>query len=412
MDIWILTGSYPFGSGEQFLETEVEYWGKVSGAQINLIPSRAVGTARSVPAGISVDLCLGRSSRIMKLCSLVPALFSPFFIRELFWLKQKQMLSAYNVYTAWRTAAAVLHKYRYLKRKLKEASDFIIIYSYWFDTVAYAAALLRRKGQVDRLFTRAHGGDVYEERRKNNYMPLRRQFAIDFDTVFAVSEKGCSYLQCQYSIPSDRLELARLGVVAENRPGSPSPPGNLNILSVSFCVSVKRIDRIIDALALVAQRAGQDLSINWTHIGDGILKQNLQERAAQALNQFENVTFQFLGHLPNHKVLQYLETQPTDVFINSSESEGVPVSVMEAMSYGVPVMAPSVGGIPEIVNIKNGKLLSNEPSISEIAKALLAFEHFKKEDTREAARETIKLHYNAAKNYSGFVQNILLTKKL
>lgn len=407
-----MTGNFPYEPGEQFLETEIEYWVKVSGAHITLIPSRAVGTKRYVPTGVSVDLCLGKSSRILKLYSLVPALFSHLFIRELLWLRQKQMLSVYNVYTAWRTAAAVLHKSRFLKRKLKETTVPLIIYSYWFDTVAYAAALLRREELVDYLVTRAHRGDVYEDQRKNSYMPLKRQFAEDFDTVFAISEEGSSYLQTQYSIPPHCIKLVRLGVNIESSVSFPSPPGSLNILSVSFCVPVKRIDRIIDALALVAQRSGKALSINWTHIGDGILKQNLQDRAAQALNQFENVAFQFLGHLPNQKVLQYLKTQPIDVFINSSESEGVPVSIMEAMSYGIPVIAPSVGGIPEIVNNKNGKLLSNDPSISEIAEALLTFEHFKKGDTREAAKETIKLHYNAAKNYSAFVQNIVTMKKL
>lgn len=40
-----------------------------------------------------------------------------------------------------------------------------------------------------------------------------------------------------------------------------------------------------------------------------------------------------------------------------SDSEGIPVSIMEAMSFGIPVIARNVGGMSEIVNEENGLLL-------------------------------------------------------
>jgi glycosyltransferase involved in cell wall biosynthesis len=46
---------------------------------------------------------------------------------------------------------------------------------------------------------------------------------------------------------------------------------------------------------------------------------------------------------------------------------------MEALSCGMPVMATAVGGVPEVVSDRNGKLLSPNPSDDEIARSVLSF---------------------------------------
>ena len=46
----------------------------------------------------------------------------------------------------------------------------------------------------------------------------------------------------------------------------------------------------------------------------------------------------------------------SDVFILPSYTEGLPVSILEAMSYGLPILSTPVGGIPEVVNESNGIL--------------------------------------------------------
>ena len=56
----------------------------------------------------------------------------------------------------------------------------------------------------------------------------------------------------------------------------------------------------------------------------------------------------FEGHEPVG--LARLPEQESDVFILPSYSEGMPVSILEAMSYAMPIITTDVGGIPEIVN--------------------------------------------------------------
>jgi len=84
--------------------------------------------------------------------------------------------------------------------------------------------------------------------------------------------------------------------------------------------------------------------------------------------------------------------------------------VMEAMSFGIPVIATAVGGTPEIVKDGcNGFLLQQDPIAEEIAEAIKKY-HFLPESEknlmRENAYKTWDEEYNAEKNSAKFIKII------
>ena len=84
-------------------------------------------------------------------------------------------------------------------------------------------------------------------------------------------------------------------------------------------------------------------------LGDGPLLnevKNLSEKYGLSKNVF------FLGAVSN--VGDYLSQ--SKVFVLSSKNEGIPVSILEAMNYGLPIIAPNIGGIPDFISSKNGIL--------------------------------------------------------
>lgn len=408
IDVWIVTHHFPCEPGEQFLEEEIKFWVKQQQARVTLLPILPGTVSRPLPQEIAVDYCLSQeSSRLFRKIKAIRAIFSRRLWKELFWLQKMKMLSAGTFISAWRSEAMILRICARLRWKIARTKDRVIAYSYWFDVGAYALAALRREGVVDYVVTRAHGFDLYEERQPNSYMPLRRQFVRDFDQIFAVSEQGRKYLYDRFSIPENLLSTARLGVLTENKLSLCSSATTYNIVSVSFCVSVKRIDRIIEGIAIAAQKIDKNVLVSWTHIGDGELKDMLESKAVRAFMFISNVRFNFLGHLQNADVMNYYKINKVDVFINTSESEGLPISIMEAMSYGIPAIAPAVGGIPELINQENGWLLSGQPCVDQIARALIAVQHYKSEQTRQAARQTIFKNYNSEVNYKTFISNFI-----
>ena len=96
------------------------------------------------------------------------------------------------------------------------------------------------------------------------------------------------------------------------------------------------------------------------------------------------------------------------IFVNVSESEGIPVSIMEASSFGIPVIATNVGGVGEIVeNGYNGLLLNKDflnRDLSVCLKSIACMVDNDYQTLRKHAREMWEERYNSSVNYSKFVR--------
>jgi glycosyltransferase involved in cell wall biosynthesis len=186
---------------------------------------------------------------------------------------------------------------------------------------------------------------------------------------------------------------------------SPSPEGCLNIVSCSFLTEIKRVDKIIDAIKALSESAIYT-KITWRHIGDGQLGKYLRGYASERIGNSSLVDYKFLGNLENLDVYEFYKNNQVDVFLNTSESEGVPVSIMEAMSCHIPIIAPNVGGISDMMQDDSGFLLSEKCSVDEIALVLKKETFLKNNEIRENAYKLFLEKYNAEKNYIDFVNKI------
>ena len=125
---------------------------------------------------------------------------------------------------------------------------------------------------------------------------------------------------------------------------------------------------IIDALKLI-----EDVNIDWHHFGDGSQMEEIKKQAKQ-LKDKTNISYTLHGYVPNAEYIDTLCHMNADFFVTTSSTEGgVPVSLSEAASFGLPIVATAVGGIPEIVSEANGILMGETPSAEEVAGALKDF---------------------------------------
>ena len=407
MRIAILTNAYPYLPGEQFIEDEIGYWAAHDDISVTLLPALAAGKPRPVPARVAVGLDMAGTIGAGRLWFMLVALCSAIFWRELGYLRQSRKIHPRTVARALLHTSKALEQAAQLQRHAKAHGRIDVAYCYWNDTQACAAVLARETGAVRKVVSRVHGFDLYEARRDHGYMPLKRQFIATFDAIFALSHEARAYLQRTYGAPPENIRISPLGVPLAGALARPSRAGFLYVMSVSSCLRVKRLDRMVDALRLLADRH-RNIRMTWTHVGGGPLLEETMALARLKLAGLDNLDFRFTGELPHHAVkARYLDA-PVDMLVNTSESEGVPVSLMEAMSAGVPVVAPDVGGISSLVSGRCGVLLSPHPDAREIADAMDRVAFADGHDRLRAnARQAIEAGFDAARNYRDFVASVV-----
>jgi len=276
-----------------------------------------------------------------------------------------------------------------------------LFYTYWFDQAGLGIGLAKRVFPGLRLVSRAHRYDLYEELRVPPYWPCREVALKLTDQLFPVSDAGAEYLCGKYPEFSSRMRTARLGVADPGMITQSSSDGIYRIVSCSRIAPVKRLDLMMDGIRTAAERRPSQ-RFEWRHIGTGALGPLADQRKGLP----ENVAVNFVKYSTQAALFRYYRENPVDVFVNVSASEGAPVSIMEAMSCGIPVVATAVGGNTEVVSEANGYLIDANPSPDEIADALLA--HWDEPGNRRAgSRHVWSRKYDAARNYPDFVKRLV-----
>lgn len=282
--------------------------------------------------------------------------------------------------------------------KHEKVQECDIVYSYWMAAPAYFIAGIREKCFK---ICRAHRFDCFIDR---GYQPFRREIIAGLDCIISISEAGKKDIENRLlpftKVFSDKIMVSRLGINRDNPAMdiSKKNDGRFILVSCSNINSVKRLDLIVDALMDIR------ISLEWIHIGDGELGPQIREQAKK-LEKNKCVKYQFLGALTQREVYSFYEKNPVNFFVNCSDSEGIPVSIMEAMSFGIPVIARNVGGNAEIVNTGNGILLDEAITSSDLRKAILwAYEldYNAYSQMRENAFNSYKNCYQASINYHDF----------
>jgi len=207
---------------------------------------------------------------------------------------------------------------------------------------ATAAMVAARAAGLPFSFS-AHAHDIFVSQA------LLTEKARSAAFVRAISGYNMEFLQALKGFPADKLRLIRCGVPQAllSAPG-PTPPGDgpLRVLYVGALLPRKGVNHLLDALAA----ASPDLDWRARVIGGGRLAGPLAAHA-QALGLGERVHFE--GPRPAEAVFDaYREAHVVvipSVIGKGGRMEGIPVVAMEAMSHGLPVVASSLSGIPELI---------------------------------------------------------------
>lgn len=317
---------------------------------------------------------------------------------DTYWIWFKEVVLHFGRYKSVRKIKSALSLLRNESRK----AEFILnqggfgkgmFLSYWADNEALILALMKRSGVENLMMTRMHGYDIYEELDGKKGLPWRWLLVDYLDRFVTISKHGLTYFTEKYPYLKSKVNCYYLGINQPEVAELNVCPDNYRVVSCGYVNPHKNIAGIFRAL-----RGFGDIS--WLHFGDGEEYLNLKEQVEKQ----KEVKTELTGRVSVDSVLNRYGKDKFTCFISLSTTEGLPVSMMEAMSFGIPVVSTDVGGCSEIVNENTGVLLPQNYTDEDVRNAVkLCAEKFSSPEARKRIQDECRSKFDAKTNYSRFV---------
>ncbi|MBN4065321.1 glycosyltransferase family 4 protein [Desulfocapsa sp. AH-315-G09] len=230
---------------------------------------------------------------------------------------------------------------RAIRKKVAEFSPNIIHSHRYKENLLAWLSVLGKKGvglvSTQHGMPETVGGDISLAGRLRTGF-FFRLLSCCFDCTVLVSEEMRLLLIGSYGFSKNNVAVIHNGISIP-KDSSRRSAERLVVGSAGRLFPVKDFTLFVDVANLVV---AQNDMVDFVIAGDGPQRIMLEDMVrSNGLQEH----FRFLGHQGDMDAFY----RSLDVYINTSVHEGIPMSVLEAMSYGLPVVVPEVGGFPEIV---------------------------------------------------------------
>lgn len=272
----------------------------------------------------------------------------------------------------------------------KEHYDVVHTHRSALQYSAPAAIMARIKVRVHTIHNVAEKDVNVIQRKLHNYL-----FCHHNVTPVAISPIVLNTVCREYNLPADcvpmiynGIDLSRCQVKKDYQKGSSA----LKVIHVGRFQDQKNHFCIIDAIKKVT---AQKIPIEVYFYGEGPLQDDC-EKYVKTLNLQNYV--HFCGVSDNI----YPHLRDADVFILPSKYEGMPITLIEAMGTGLPIVCSAVGGMPDMIRDGVNGILIN-PNSDELAAALIKFhrdEIIREQCGKQALKDSVNYSVkNMTENY-------------
>ncbi len=286
------------------------------------------------------------------------------------------------------------------------------LYNYWLHGGIIISTIMNKlvNKTNTNIVSRAHAYDVYHKDWYSIY-PNSAYLFLAFEKwklhhtekIATISTHGYNHFVKLYPQYKDKLSVSRLGVIEQKSVSNSTKGNTLTWITCSNIDENKRVYRIPELISKM------QMNVNWFHFG----KESSQSDLAKLQDEINKYQIRdkcnLMGFKPNSEVISFYQNNNVDLILNLSQIEGIPVSLMEASSFGIPMVATNTVGNPEIVNNENGFLIDVEFNTDDLAKSLNAYFYNAEliEKKRSASKNTFLNYYDASKNYPEFIKTML-----
>jgi glycosyltransferase involved in cell wall biosynthesis len=235
---------------------------------------------------------------------------------------------------------------RALLREMLKETSIDLIHAHAIAPAGFGAVLLGREFKIPVICT-VHGSDINVQPWRNRGNLWATKWALArVDRLCAVSQSLADKvreladgLQVDLVRNGADPEAFRAGSKSEARAQLGVPLADQVLLFVGNLIAIKNVAALLEAMAQLPRK-----DINLCLVGDGELRESLERMAADLGIRDRCI---FAGRRPHEEIPLWLSA--ADCLVISSQMEGFPTIIPEAMLCGIPIIATAVGGIPEVV---------------------------------------------------------------
>ncbi len=273
--------------------------------------------------------------------------------------------------------------------QVSQKFDLDLIHVHYAIPHSVSAFLAKMITRVPYIVT-FHGSDVTLLGRDPSFLPINAMSLENSDGLTAVSKYLRKQAQEILGIEKNILVIPNF---VDSKVFSPAKPdivkGHLDrqlvVTHVSNFRPTKRIQDLVEAMSVVIKEAGNTRLVL---VGDGPERQRIELLVKELGLQNHVLMTGFRSDIP-----EFLRC--SDILVLCSDSESAGLTLLEAMSSGLPVVATRVGGIPEIVEDGRNGFLATPRSPEELADRILRLSLDEKLRLRmgEEGRRTVLEHF-------------------
>lgn len=384
-----ITAQVPYGQGETFIIDEMLAIKEV-GINLLIIPRTPIKKVfhREAQSLLSDTIWLPLLNFKIIFIFLISLFIKPYLLKiliSIIWASRNFRILFKNL--------AVIPKSVFIANFL-QIKGITHIHAHWGSTTATMAYIVSRLSGIPWSIT-LHRWDI-----KENNMLKEKAKSVKF--IRCISENGkAELLRIIGTDFKDKIKVIHMGVRIPSNVGEIYKDKKyLKIVTPANLLPVKGHRYLIEACSILVEECIKNFKCIF--YGEGGIRKELEELIERkSLNDY----IEMFGLIPHEKLIKMYRNNEVHIVIlpsintESGEHEGIPVSLIEAMAYSIPVISTNTGGIPELLSEDAGVMIE-EKNPKQLAMAILKLIENRKsrEKIGKQGRKRIFKEFNIQKN--------------
>tara|TARA_A100001015_G_scaffold320395_1_gene446603 strand:- start:1496 stop:2737 length:1242 start_codon:yes stop_codon:yes gene_type:complete len=279
------------------------------------------------------------------------------FYKEIFLSKTFNLKKLKNIFTE-NVVSEITKKWL-----TKEYSEFDknMFYSFWSNHVLLSFFKIKKRKTNFICFSRALGSDINGFYINDNFVPFIRNKFNKLNYLFILNEGQRKILTDNNLLKKELIQKNYLGITKQTFYDFKREDNKIIFLSCGNLIENKNFAKMVEFIGSFSDKY-KNKNVIFRIIGNGKEKRNLIK-----YKNSKNFCFdlEFIDKVDN--LVDYFKKNRVDFYLNFSLKEGLSFALMEAISCGIPPIVSNIPGNIEVVDNKNGYIVSKDYSnISEI----------------------------------------------